>query len=337
MHVFVTGATGFIGFHTVLALLQAGHTVRLGVRNVAKMKALYGAQGLQISDYACGEITDPEAIDEALTGCDAVVHTAAMVSLDPAMAELMYDTNVTGTRLVVGGAVARGIRSIVHVSSVAAVFDRFAAVIDERQPPAKPLSAYGRSKADSEKYVQGLIEQGAGIAISYPSAVLGPLDPAMSEGNQGVAIFFNKGFVLTSSGMQIIDVRDLARVQVALLEQQKSGAYMVSGHYRSWDELAVVLDSVTRRKIRKFSIPGPLLRALGAGVDRLGRHMDLDTIFSAEAAMYASQWVYVDDRKVRGELCLEYRPLEETLRDTIGWLAEAGHIESYWAARLGAA
>ena len=156
----------------------------------------------------------------------------------------------------------------------------------------------------------------------------------MSEGNQGVAIFFNQTFVRTSSGMQIIDVRDLASVHVALLEQQKSGPYMVSGHFRSWDELADVLDRVTGRKMRKYAIPGPLLRALGSAVDQVGKYIDVDTIFSAEAAMYASQWVYVDDRKVRREFGLDYRPLEVTLRDTIRWLAEAGHIEPYWAARL---
>ena len=334
MHVFVTGATGFIGFHTVLALLEAGHTVRLGVRNVDKMRRLYESHGIDIIDYAEGEITDKAAIGRALDGCDAVVHTAAMVSLDANKADQMYHTNVTGTQLVIGGAVERGIRSIVHVSSVAAVFDRTASVVDETLPLAEQTSAYGRSKADSEKFVRGLIEEGAGIAITYPSGVLGPEDPAMSEGNQGLALFFNQTFVLTSSGMQIIDVRDLAKVHVALLEGEKSGPYLVSGHFRSWDELGQTLDKVTLRKLRKFRIPGFLLRSLGGGVDAIGKFIPIDTLFTGEAAMYATQWIYVDDRKVRKELNIGYLSLEETLADTIEWLARAGHIEPYWAEKL---
>jgi dihydroflavonol-4-reductase len=334
MHVFVTGGTGFIGFHTVLALLAAGHTVRLGVRNEAKMNALYQPLGIDISDFALGEITDKKAIDAALAGCDGVVHTAAMVSLDANKAGQMYHTNVTGTRLVIGGAVERGIRSIVHVSSTAALFDRYASVVDESLPLAHQNSAYGRSKADSEKFVRGLITEGAKIAITYPSAVLGPRDPAMSEGNQGLAVFFNQTFVRTSSGMQIIDVRDLANIQVALLEQEKSGPYLVSGHFRSWDELGLVLERVTGRKLRQFPVPGWLLRGVGAGIDTVSKVLPLDTIFTGEAAMYATQWVYVDDRKVREELDLRYLPLEETLTDTIRWLAQAGHIDTYWAGRL---
>lgn len=334
MHVFVTGATGFIGFHTVLALLEAGHSVRLGVRNVAKMKALYESAGVDITDFAEGEITDKAAIDAALEGCDAVIHTAAMVSLDASKAEQMYHTNVTGTRLVIGGAVEQGIRAIVHVSSAAAVYDPYATVVDESLPLAEQRSAYGRSKADSEKYVRGLNAEGANIAITYPGSVLGPDDPAMSEGNQGLAIFFNQTFVKTSSGMQIIDVRDLARIHAALLEGQKSGPYLVGGHFRSWDELGQTLDQVTGSSLNKLPMPGWLLRLMGAGVDLVSEVWPLDTQFTGEAAKYATQWVYVDDRKVREELEMDYRPLESTLTDTVRWLAGAGHIESYWSRKL---
>ena len=66
MHVFVTGATGFIGLHTVLALLRAGYRVRLDVRNAEKMQALYSRRGIAADDFAVGEITDKVSIDRAL-------------------------------------------------------------------------------------------------------------------------------------------------------------------------------------------------------------------------------------------------------------------------------
>jgi dihydroflavonol-4-reductase len=334
MHVFVTGATGFIGFHTVKALLDQGHTVRLGIRNVAKMNALYSAAGITVDDYVEGEITDGKAIEAAMEGCDAVVHTAAMVSLDANKAQEMYRTNVTGTRLVIGTAIDKGIGSIVHVSSAAALYNRFASTLDESLPLARPASAYGRSKADSEQFVRDKIAEGASVAITYPCTVLGPDDPAMSEGNQGLAVFFNKTFLHTSSGMQMIDVRDLAQVHVALLEGRKSGPYMVAGHHRSWPELGQTLDRVTGRTLRKLPVPAWVLRALGATVDQLGKVFPIDTIVTGEAVNYATAWVYADDRKVRSELEFSYRPLEQTLADTVRWLAETGHIEAYWAKLL---
>jgi len=330
MHVLVTGATGFIGFHTVLALLKAGHSVRLGVRNRKKMERLYKPFNVDISDCAVCEITDKAGVEAALQGCDGVVHTAALVSLDKNKADLIYNTNVSGTKLVIGTAVAMGLQSIVHVSSATAYFDPYAAILDEAMPLAEPDTAYGRSKADSAKYVQGLIDGGANIATSYSTGVIGPDDPGLSEGNEGLAIMFNYSFMITSSSVQFIDVRDLADVHVQLLEQKKSGPYLVAGHNRSWQELGYALERITARKIRKVTIPGVVLRQLGTAVDFAARYFSFETPLTREGATYASQWVYVDDRKVRRELDIGYRALETTLADSIKWLVEAGYIDESW-------
>jgi len=335
MHVLVTGATGFIGFHTVLALLKAGHTVRLGVRNKKKMEDLYRPLGVDVSDCSVCEITDKSGIEAALQGCDGVVHTAALVSLDKNKADLIYRTNVNGTKFVIGTAVEMGLQSIVHVSSSTAYYDPYATVINEAQPLARPSTPYGRSKADSAKYVDELIDGGARIATSYPTGVIGPDDPGLSEGNEAPAIFFNMSFVDTSTGAQFVDVRELAKVHVQLLEQQKSGPYLVGGNYLSWEELGKLLDKITGKKMRKLKLPGPILRQLGSAVDFAARFFPIETPLTREGVTYASKWVFVDDRKVRDELDLTYRSLESSLADTIIWLAKAGYIEPYWAKDIG--
>ena len=334
MHVFVTGATGFIGFHTVMALLAAGHTVRLGVRNPAKMRQLYAPFAVDVSDYAVGEITDAEAINKALDGVDAVVHTAAMVSLDANKETLMRHTNLTGTQLVIGGAVAKGIRSIVYVSSVAALYRRDATVLNEDMPLAEPTSAYMRSKRECEDYVRGLMDDGAPIAITYPTAVIGPNDPAMSEGNQGLAFFLRWCFVNTATGQQIIDVRELALAHVKLLERGRAGRYLVAGHYLPWRELGLLLEQITGRRLLRLSLPPWLLRLAGSLVDWIGRVHRLDVPITREAVTFATEWVVADDSRLRDELGIVYRPLADTLRDTVRWLADAGHVPARWSQRL---
>ena len=79
MHILVTGGTGFIGYHTARKLLAAGHRVRLLVRDKDKLRRLYGSD---ITDYVLGDVTDAASVNKALEGCDGVVHSAALVSID---------------------------------------------------------------------------------------------------------------------------------------------------------------------------------------------------------------------------------------------------------------
>ncbi|MCK5880960.1 MAG: NAD-dependent epimerase/dehydratase family protein, partial [Sinobacterium sp.] len=281
-----------------------------------------------------GDITDAEVIDRALDGCDAVVHTAAIVSLDPSEADNMMHTNLTGTKLVVGGAVKKGIKSIVYVSSVAALYNSQASVINEDTPLTEPKSAYAKSKRQCEEYVRELMSDGASIAITYPSAVVGPQDPALSECNLSIKILISLTCIHTTSGQQIIDVRDLASTQVKLLEQEKSGRYLITGHYRPWRGISAALDKATGKTLLKISVPRSVMKFFGVVVDLIRKVMPLDTPISREAMMYTTEWVYADDQKVRDELNITYRPIEDTLADTIEWMAESGHIRKHWAENI---
>ncbi len=83
MLVGVTGGTGFVGSHTVVALQDAGHRVRALVRDPAKLKRIYEPMGREIAEVVVGDVTDPDSATRLLEGCDAVVHAAAVVALGP--------------------------------------------------------------------------------------------------------------------------------------------------------------------------------------------------------------------------------------------------------------
>src|SRR4051794_11561402 len=116
--VLVTGATGFIGSHTAARLARAADdTVRVLVRNEAKLADTPALRGLSKLDVVVGDVTDDDDVTRALDGCDAVVHAAAHVSMLERDTARSMEVNVGGTERVVGGAVERGAR-VVYVSSV---------------------------------------------------------------------------------------------------------------------------------------------------------------------------------------------------------------------------
>src|SRR5690349_14315428 len=109
MRVAVTGGTGFLGGHTVRALVDAGHEPRLLVRSEEKLGRLVDLFELP-SDlaYVCGDMLDPDAVHATVSGTDACVHTAAFTTLDPALMEQCVAVNGPGTRNVLDAAVAAG-------------------------------------------------------------------------------------------------------------------------------------------------------------------------------------------------------------------------------------
>jgi nucleoside-diphosphate-sugar epimerase len=135
-------------------------------------------------------------VAKALDGVDAVVHCAAVVAIETRRAHEVRDTNLRSVELVVGGAVDRGVGAIVYVSSLGALFAP-GAPLGEHSPIAVAHSPYARSKADGEAYVRRLQDAGAPIRTVYPPGIIGPDDPALSEGNHTIRAFLTQLMVDT--------------------------------------------------------------------------------------------------------------------------------------------
>jgi dTDP-L-rhamnose 4-epimerase len=118
MRVLVTGAAGFIGSHIAAALAAAGHDVR-GLDSLSPA-VHHGRPGYVPDELVVADVRDPAAVDEALTGMDAVCHQAAMVGLGVDLSDLpVYaDVNVTGTAVLLEAMGRHGIARLVFASSM---------------------------------------------------------------------------------------------------------------------------------------------------------------------------------------------------------------------------
>lgn len=162
--VFITGANGFIG-RAITRRLRADGVEVVGV----------DANADQASGVIAGDISKAGDWQDAVAGCDLVVHTAAVVS-NAVDAETTWRVNVLGTRHVVNAAAAAGVRRLVHLSSVRAFSDLdYPDGVDEQWPVRTDGNAYVDTKIASEHVVlQAHAARELGATIIRPADVYGP-------------------------------------------------------------------------------------------------------------------------------------------------------------------
>jgi nucleoside-diphosphate-sugar epimerase len=279
-------------------------------------------------------MTDSSAVESALVGCDGVIHTAALVDLRRAAAKAVETTNARGVESVIGGAARRGLPSIVYVSSLVVFLQPGGPPMSPASPIVPGTTAYARSKAKAEHYVRRLQENGAAIRISYPAGIIGPHDPGPGALNAGLASFMKQGWLMTSSGLQIVDVRDLAALHVRLVDlPQGQHRYTAASEMLTWPQWYELCCRLTGTRPRRIPAPGALLRLAGSAGDMLKRIYEFEFPMTRDGMEVATRWPGAETERTTRELGVGFRDPAESLRDTLAWMYSVGHLS---AAQVGA-
>jgi nucleoside-diphosphate-sugar epimerase len=304
------------------------------VRRPAKVEEVLGPRGIVPTEVVAGDMTDPEAVRRAIDGCDAVLHAAAAVGVASGDVSATR-MNVVGTRHVVGQAVELGCDPVLYTSSVAVLYPPSEPLLTVDSPLGEPLSEYGKSKVESERYVRGLQAEGAPVVSILVGGVYGPDQPELDSAMTSIVAAASQAMVVTRTGVAVLDVRDLAQIFVRALEPGRGPRrYLAAGQFLDWAAWTDEVDAVIGRKCRRFRVPGSMMLGLGRLLDGLKRIRSFDYPLTYEAAIYMTSGVPTDDSAVHDDLGVTYRPVHETFVDSTRWLIDAGHLDAKHAPAL---
>ena len=217
--VLVTGGTGFVGSYIIKELVEKNYVVR-ATRRSNKLPFYIPKEIWDKVEWADADVLDIVALENAMTGIDAVIHAAGVVSFIKKERKDMFRVNVEGTANVVNMALEKNIRRFVHISSVAALGRREnGSHVNEEKKWEEHHSntQYAKSKYKAELEVWRGIGEGLNGVILNPSTVLG-----FGDWNNSSCAIFKKvfgEFPWYSSGLNgFVDVEDVAKVTVLMME-----------------------------------------------------------------------------------------------------------------------
>mmetsp|Transcript_13204 Transcript_13204/g.23414 ORF Transcript_13204/g.23414 Transcript_13204/m.23414 type:complete len:360 (-) Transcript_13204:1528-2607(-) len=328
----VTGVTGYVASAIVERLLASGHIVHATCRNpdapiLDQLRNLHnGKTHLHIFK---ADLLDDGSFDDAIKGCDAVIHVAspfAMTVAESQIDEKLIRPAVNGTANVLG-TVSRSpsVHTVVLTSSVAAMqsspLDHGInyAVSEKDWNPVGREAPYPLSKTLAEKKAWDLYRsQGESkrwrLVTINPGFVVGPA-PILPETSESVTIVrrilsgeFRWAGIRLGSGT--VDVRDVAAAHCAVLSRgESSGRYLCVAQSGFINDIAIAASEATGRKVDScFMIPKPIVWALAPWAVGVSRK----TIEG-----WVNNEPKYDTSKIRSEFGFAFIPLKESVRDMI--------------------
>ena len=306
MNVLVTGGTGYLGRALVSALTARGHDLVVFARGASGS----GLPGRLVD----GDIRDRAALERAAAGCDAISHSAALVSIWRRRREDFDDINVGGLRNVIAAATTLRIPRVLYTSSFVAL------------PPrgrTAPIMAndYQRTKVLADRLADDAVRDGSPLVRVYPGVVYGP--GSFTEGNLVGRLIADHlkhklpGLVGPEHLWSYAYVDDVAAGHCAALERGRiGGRYSLGGENAPQRRVFEIVQQETGRRPPP-RIPFPIADLMGAAEEmRVTLFGGTPLITRGAVEIFRHDWSLDSSEAVR-DLGYTQTPLADGVRQTL--------------------
>ncbi len=314
--VFISGATGFLGAYVLRELVKEGVSVRASYRQWSDFSMIEDIR--EKVEWVPCDLLDVSALSEALEGVEEIYHLAAKVSFRKKDAERMIQSNSRTTANIVNLALDKGVRKLLHVSSIAALGRR----ANEEHIDEKAVwnregrnSAYAISKFRAEQEVWRGIAEGLNAVIINPSLILGA-----GPWRSGTPAMFHavaKGLPAYPAGINgMVDVRDVARIAIRLMQSPIRGErFIVNSENLSYGQLFSMIAEATGATKPSFEMKewhGRIVARADrflAFFQRRKPRVDMDYVRNFGKSYFYS------NQKIKEALNYRFIPIEQSILD----------------------
>jgi len=335
MRVFLTGATGFVGSHVARCYADAGAQLRVLTRSSSNLAALEGLA----AESVVGDLRDAASLRSAIAGCEAVVHVAADYRLWVRDPKAMYAANVEGTRELLRLTREAGVRRTVYTSSVATMgFKVDGTIVDEETAVGLEdmIGHYKRSKYLGEQEAIAAARAGQEVIILNPTTPIGAGDRRPTPTGQIVVDFLNRKFpAYVDTGLNLVDVEEVARMHLVALERGRPGErYILGGENLTLKQILDRMSAITGLPSPTVKVPHAVAMAFAFFDENItGRLRGKEPRATVEAVRMGRKRMFASSARAERDLGFTVLPVYNALRTAIDWFVAHGYAPAYAAAR----
>lgn len=303
--ILVTGATGAVGPRVVTSLFDAGYQIR--TLSVDPPQINMWPDSVENKK---GDVTNPDDVQSAMQGVDAVIHLAALLHLfnPPSSLRGMYErVNVNGTATVVRAAAETRVRRIVFFSTIAVYGDSQGQILTEDTPP-QPNTFYGLTKHKAERIILEARRQDGqplGTVLRF-----GAIYGASIKGNYRrlLEALAKRRFIPVGNGSNrrsLVYDKDVGRAAVLAVSHPAAAgrAFNVTdGEFHTLNEIIECMCSALGRKPPRISLPVGPARTLIGLIAKGGRAIGLNPPLTQEMIDKYTEDIAVDGRLIQNDL-----------------------------------
>jgi dihydroflavonol-4-reductase len=331
MKVFLTGSTGFVGSHVARAYAAQNAELRLLTRKSSNLAAIESLT----AETVVGDLSQPESLRSAIRGCDALVHVAADYRLWVRDPKQMYAVNFEGTRELLRIAREEGIAKVVYTSSVATMgFKADGTIVNEETPVALSdmIGHYKRSKFLGEQEAIQAAKGGQHVMILNPTTPIGPGDAKPTPTGRIIVDFLNKKFpAYVDTGLNLVDVTEVARMHVVALEEgTPGGRYILGGENLTLKQILDRMSAITGLPSPKMKVPHAVAMAFAFFDETLtGKLRGKEPRATVEAVRMGKKMMFASSAKAERDLGFKIMPVYPALRAAIDWFVAHGYAPAF--------
>lgn len=324
MKIMLTGGTGFIGGYVLRFLLQDGYKVNALVRDSSTLK-FKNHPAIKIFE---GDLNNLSVINNSVSGCDVVIHLAALVRTVAGNPNEFFDTNCKGTENLLLASKQNNVKKFVFTSSLSAHSIVPSSLVTEESlsKPEKYFSEYAETKGLAEDLVIGYRKQGLPYVIIYPQRMfgIGPLTEANGATKALQLYLKNKLPFLINSGNQFASwsfVEDVARGIISSATRNVlNEKYILGGENKSLYDVYKMADRISRKAHLKINLGSNTALVLASAIETASKLLRKNPIITKEWLKYVLDSQKVSSEKAINELDYEITPIETALESTVKWL-----------------